>query len=67
MKLSKAVMSSAIKTIGYDTHEKEMWITFNHGGTYSYPEVPFKEFKAFAKADSIGKYYHNRIKGRYGV
>lgn len=59
------VDSSAIKEIGYSPKSRVMSITFQSGGTYYYDEVPSWQFERLMRANSVGKYYHKNIKGKY--
>lgn len=57
------VDSSNIKALGYapDT----LLILFNSGITYSYDGVPADVFEAMAKAESVGKFFHQAVRGKY--
>lgn len=58
--------STAIKHIKYDRLGKNLEITFQSGGTYEYPNVPEEIIDSWAKASSIGQYFHQKIK-RYSA
>lgn len=57
------VVSSNINRVGY--HNQTLYISFNSGGVYSYTEVPYLVFLEFLGAESAGKFFHARIKGRF--
>jgi hypothetical protein len=40
-------------------------VIFNKGGRYRYKEVPAFEYDGLMNAESMGKYMHKRIIGRY--
>lgn len=68
------VQSSNIKSIGYDAENKVLEVEFlprQAGNTETnvarYNTVPANVWDEFRTAASIGKYYHNNIKGRFPV
>ena len=64
MKLKK-VESDMLEAVGYDARLRLLEVIFNKGGTYRYKEVPAFEYDGLMNAESIGKYMHKRIIGRY--
>lgn len=57
--------SGMVNTIKYDEDTKVLTLTFNSGGTYEYKDVPEEVFKDMLAAESVGKYFHSNIKGKY--
>ena len=64
MKMQK-VKSSNIKAVGYDEITQKMRVEFFSGGLYEYDKVPRNTFLAFMKAESLGKYFHKNIRGKF--
>ena len=56
------VKSSMIKTIGYDSKNEILKVTFNNDKTYLYYGVPQETFDNFKGAESIGKFFHANIR-----
>lgn len=61
------VSSSAISRIEYDDNTRRLFITFQHGETYTYYGVPRHVYDAFLRAASKGRFYNDYIKDRYSV
>lgn len=60
------VDSSAISRIGYDANNKVLGVEFEESGdVYYYYDVPENVYNDLKKADSIGGYYNDYIKGEY--
>jgi hypothetical protein len=60
------VNSSALASIGYDPVEKILELEFrDHGGVWQYYSFPPATFKKFARADSLGRFFVKKIKGKY--
>ena len=55
--------SSLIKNISYTG--KGLILEFRDGGKYLYYNVPYDVYKEFVDAQSIGKYFHEKINGIY--
>lgn len=60
-----AVKSSSIKSVGYDEGKRVLEVEFTSGRVYVYAEVTRDEYEALVSAGSVGKYFAERIKGRY--
>lgn len=58
----KPVISSNIKSIGYNKEEKVLEIEFNHGGVYEYSNVPKNAYESLNNAPSKGRYFIKYIK-----
>ena len=60
------VSSTAIRKIGYDSSTSEMYIDFEDSDPYyTFCGVPETVFKDFVSSNSVGRYYHQYIKGKY--
>ena len=64
MKL-KRVESEMLTAAGYDPKLRVLQVVFRAGGSYRYKNVPPFEYEGLMCAESIGKYMHKRIIGRY--
>lgn len=60
-----AVKSSTIAEIGHDESANTLHVKFKGGGHYSYAGVPRGTFDALKGADSVGKFFHGKIKGNF--
>jgi hypothetical protein len=56
------VKSSNILAICYDETAQALHVTFKGGGTYSYAGVPKALHAEMLAADSVGSFFHSRIK-----
>ena len=59
------VISSNITHIGYSIDKKILRIVFNSGGTYTYTNISKEIYKELLSSKSVGKYFHQHIKGKY--
>ena len=57
--------SSVIKGASYDTRTKTMRLRFVQGHVREYRDVEPAVYQGLLAAESHGKYYNRRIKGRY--
>ena len=64
MKL-KPVDSEMLVAAGYDEKSHSLQAVFRTGETYLYRNVPSFVYEGLMKADSIGRYMHKYILGRY--
>lgn len=62
-----SVSSSNIAAIGYDVEFARLFVEFTSGGTYRYDGVEWGEYDALLRAESVGKYLHANIKGKYAT
>lgn len=58
----KPVVSSNIKSLGYDKFRKKLEVEFKNGGVYRYKGVPKEVFNQINNADSKGKFLNKEIK-----
>ena len=61
----KRVQSEMLDAVGYDPKRRLLEVIFNTGDRYRYKEVPPLEYQGLMSAESIGRYMHKRIIGRY--
>ena len=59
------VVSSNIEKIAYDDNDHELYVKFKSGSTYSYIDVPRREFEKLMNAESHGVYFSRNIKPSY--
>lgn len=59
----KSVTSSNIEAVGHDG--SDLYVKFKDGMTYVHKAVPEDVHKEMMDADSVGKFYHARIKGKF--
>lgn len=59
------VISSSIKSVGYNIDNQILEIEFSRGTIYQYRNVPSSQVMRLIFADSIGKYFHQNIKMNY--
>lgn len=52
-----------LKTV-YFAAKELLYITFSRGNTYSYLNISLDFYKEFEEAESNGKFFHQRIKGK---
>lgn len=60
-----SIVSSSIKSIGYDSQSCILEIEFNRGTIYQYRNVPSLHVIRLMFADSVGKYFHQYIEKSY--
>lgn len=59
------VISSSIRSIGYDEKTGEMHVTFRDTGRYVYYGVPKNVYESMMMSSSKGKFIHSQIKPQY--
>ena len=57
------VASTLISHIGYADSTLRIW--FKSGDTFDYEGVPEHVFDEMRDSDSVGKYFHANVKGKY--
>lgn len=57
------VASSLIAAIEYNPETQQMILYWNKGGQQAYENVPKEVYEEFVNAESVGKYYNQKIKG----
>ncbi|MGW8396401.1 KTSC domain-containing protein [Streptomyces lydicus] len=60
----RSVSSSNIRSIGYDAEEMLLEVEF-FSGIYRYYSVPESVYQGLISASSHGRYFAQKIKGRY--
>lgn len=61
----KDVVSSAIKSVEYDTNRNTLKIYMKDGSVPVYYGVPEKEYNSLIAAGSVGKYFNENIRDSY--
>lgn len=59
------VVSSNIAAAGYDPVSKVVEIQFSTGAKYQYSNVPKEVYEGMWSSESVGKYVHQKIAGKY--
>jgi len=59
------VISSNLKSVGYDINTKTLEIEFKNGSVYQYYGVPLDIYEKLMKAPSHGKFFHAHIRNVY--
>jgi hypothetical protein len=59
------VSSEAIAQIEYDAASRTLFVRFTSGEWYGYADVPACLHAAFVAAESHGRFFHDRILGRF--
>lgn len=59
------VKSSNIASVGYDETTRILEVEFHNGGIYQYLNVPPQDYAELIEADSVGKFFHSRIRSTY--
>jgi hypothetical protein len=60
-----AVISSTIRSIGYDAESAVLEVEFQSGKVYQYTGVPPHTYDGIMRADSKGRYLNAQIKERF--
>lgn len=64
MKIHK-VNSQAVSKVGYDRANSKLVVQFKTGHTYNFTRVGKDMWTKLRTTDSIGKFMHDKILGRY--
>lgn len=59
------VISSELKSVGYDHDTRMLEIDFHTGGIYQYADVPLNQFRQLMAAQSKGRYFNRNIRTKY--
>jgi hypothetical protein len=59
------IESSMAKAVGYDSDEEVLQVEFRNGEIYQYQDVDDSTWDGLYKTDSIGKFFNQKIKGKY--
>ena len=60
-----AVISSNLKSVGYDSGTSTLEVEFKKGRIYQYQNVPQEKYSSLLDADSKGRYFNKNIKDLY--
>ena len=61
----KSVISSNLKSVGYDSFQMVLEIEFLEGSVYQYYGVPQSVYANLMSAPSYGMYFHADIRNNY--
>lgn len=56
------VTSEAIARIEYDAAERTLFVQFTSGEWYAYSDVPDATYRAFAAAESKGRFFQEQVR-----
>jgi len=59
------IVSSNIRSVGYDPESSTLEVEFNTGSIYQYSNVPESEYEGLMNAASKGRYLNRNIKDSY--
>ena len=59
------VQSSNVEAVGYDSGTSELYVRFRNGSAYKYSGVPKTVYDGIFKAESVGRYLNESIRGLY--
>jgi len=59
-------LSSNMSKLIYYPETEKLYITFKGDVIYEYDDVENGKFNDLLNSDSLGKFFHTNIKGRYG-
>ncbi|HJX28434.1 MAG TPA: KTSC domain-containing protein [Thermoanaerobaculia bacterium] len=59
------VESSAISSVGYDPRRETLEVEFRSGTIYRFFAVPAEIYKDFLRSSSKGRFFGQRIRGRF--
>ena len=60
-----SVVSTNVRSVGYDAESSTLEVEFNSGSVYEYLNVPESEYESLMNASSKGRYLNRNIKGHY--
>lgn len=60
-----AIDSSNLRSVGYSSDRRVLAIEFGSGLVLHYDNVPAELFEEFGQAESRGRFYAHRIKGKF--
>lgn len=56
------VLSSVLRSVGYDEDSRTLEVEFLHGGIYEYFGVPESRYSGLVRSSSKGEYFDEYIK-----
>jgi KTSC domain len=62
---SKSVKSSFIDSLSYDDEKNILHMQFTNGTVTSHYDCPKEVFDGMCEAQSVGKHYHQHVRGRF--
>ena len=57
--------SSQVKAYGHCSATNTLCVEFANGGTYHYHGFSADDYANLTKAESVGKYLHSNVKGKF--
>jgi hypothetical protein len=65
--IRQSVLSSNLRSVGYDPELKILEVEFQEGRVYSYKNVPNDIFEGLINAPSKGKFFAHYIRDRFST
>jgi hypothetical protein len=59
------VRSSVVRAVGYDGEKRVLEIEFHNDRVYRYYVVPRAVYQELPAAESVGRYFNERVRDRY--
>jgi hypothetical protein len=63
--IRESVVSSQLRSVGYDEEALTLEVEFQKRGTYRYFDVPANVHVSLMSAQSKGRYFNSEIRNRY--
>jgi len=63
--LRQSVISTELRSVGYDEDRRTLEVEFHRGGTYCYFDVESSVNAELMSTSSKGRYFNTHIKDRY--
>ena len=63
--IRKPVVSSHIRSVGYDEKERRLEVEFSNGSVYSYHNVGADQHHGLMNAASVGSYFVAHVKHKH--
>lgn len=64
-RISVQLHSTTLATASYEASQSNLQLEFHDGAVYRYFQVPESTYRALLHADSHGRYFNRRIRGRF--
>jgi hypothetical protein len=59
------VDSSNVAEVGHDVGTDTLVVLFHNSGMYAYDDVPRSTYDEMIAAESVGKFFNTRVKGKF--
>ncbi len=65
--LRQVVLSSSLRSVGYDAAKQELEVEFKNGGIYRYSEVEPAVARGLLRAESKGSYFLEHVRDKFST